>query len=108
MAINSYNTNIRDYGEDLGIKIEEHKDNTLIAVAKNEGGYNYTAMDVKDLIEWVIKFKPKFFQRILEKASITKDKETNNIPTLNEAIQWNATYQPSIFIKTILAEIERD
>jgi len=99
MIVNKYNTNIRDYGEGLGIQIEENDEGTLFAVAHNQAGYDSTALDVEDTIKWVAEHKPNLIKKVLEETTRNRKGSTS---ILNEAIQWGATVQPSIFTRDIL------
>ena len=52
-------TNIREYTEYLPVHIDESTDKgRLVVVAYNESGYNFTRVDVVDLIEWVKQNRP--------------------------------------------------
>ena len=51
---------IREYSEEMRVEIlfsEEHK--RWIVKALNEGGYNWTQVDLIDLIEWIKINKPE-------------------------------------------------
>jgi len=61
-------TNIRAWGEKFPVCIEELDKSShvpddcigrLIVVAKNEGGFNSTSVDLLDIIEWTKKNKPQ-------------------------------------------------
>jgi len=59
---------VRSYGEDLGVhlgKIEkcdcndENDAGRYVVIAYNDRGYNYTTVDLVDLINWVRNNKPE-------------------------------------------------
>lgn len=53
-----HKTNIHEYTEGADVEIEE-ADDALLIIATNEGGYNRTVVDAKDVLDWLIKNKPE-------------------------------------------------
>ena len=54
----SVDTSIKEYNEGLPVVIEWRNDRWCV-VAMNEGGYNSTAVDLGDILDWV-KTAPDF------------------------------------------------
>jgi hypothetical protein len=54
-------TGIREYAEEESVYIKEIGERTVI-VAYNEGGYNSTAVDLVDVIEWVKENRPELLK----------------------------------------------
>jgi hypothetical protein len=90
-----HNTNIREYTERSNVIIEE-TDDALLIIATNEGGYNRTAVDAKDFLDWLIKYKPE----LLNSRKITDS------TLLSDAIQWMSTYRAKIFHKMVMDVID--
>ena len=46
---------VREYGEGFDVELDrEASTGRLVIRAKNEGGYNETIVDLRDLIDWVM------------------------------------------------------
>ena len=59
--------NVREYAEGLPVVIYAGEHNTFggpkdrpVVVARNEGGFNVTAIDVLDLLHWISDNKPEW------------------------------------------------
>jgi hypothetical protein len=54
---------VREYYEGFNVEIEKQEGNSRwVVVALNEGGYNSTAVDLIDLINWVSANKPELLE----------------------------------------------
>lgn len=91
-----YNTNIREYTEGSNVIIQESDDKLLI-IASNQGGYDKTVVDVKDVLDWFRKHKPEYMS--------TSGKITDSA-LLSDAIQWMSTYRVKIFRKIVMDVID--
>ncbi len=90
-----YNTNIREHSEGFEVSIlEENGD--LLVTASNQGGYDKTAVNVKDLLEWVLCYKPEYI--------INAEKSVNK-SLLSDAVQWMATHRAHEFYKIVRENI---
>lgn len=90
-----YKTNIREYTEGSNVIIEE-TDDALLIIASNEGGYNRTAVDAKDVLGWLLKYKPE----------LLNSRKIKDSTVLSDAIQWMSTYRAKIFRKMVMDVID--
>jgi hypothetical protein len=51
-------TGVREYSEGYEVKLDEHADDGPAIVAINEGGYNATYVNLRDVIAWVRANRP--------------------------------------------------
>jgi len=55
--------NIREYEEEMPVEIlEDPKIKRWVIHANNEGGFNYTTVDLLDVIDWIKKNKPELLK----------------------------------------------
>lgn len=52
-------TNIREYAEEMGVEVKEWTNGRVVVQAFNEAGYNFTLVDLLDVIAWVRLNKPE-------------------------------------------------
>jgi len=75
-------TKIREYSEKEPVSIEL-RDGRICIVALNEGGYNSTAVDLGDILDWVDKNMPDFFgdpeKNVIKVAISEKRNELNQL-----------------------------
>jgi hypothetical protein len=50
-------TDVREHGEEYAVELAE-KNSRLVVKAYNEGGYNFTTVDLLDLIAWLKANRP--------------------------------------------------
>ena len=81
-----YGTLIQAYDTSLRIQIEEKNNGDLTALVRIKRDDNSITINIKDLIQWVVKFKPEFIEHILEEHSIEKYKKAKLNPYLNPEI----------------------
>jgi hypothetical protein len=54
-------TGVREYCEDYAVEFDESYGRPVV-LAFNEGGYNSTAVDLLDLIDWLRKHRPELLR----------------------------------------------
>lgn len=90
MIKNRFKTDISDGGIkplSYSVYIEEEEDGSLWVMVYNQGGEDFTNLNVKDLIKWVIRFRPEFIEEILKEYPIEKYKETRENPFLDPELR---------------------
>lgn len=61
-------TTIREYGDGLTVEIREYGNaNRWVIQACNDAGFNHTAVDLLDTLEWVKKNLPDIFKNVIDK-----------------------------------------
>ncbi len=55
---------IREYAEEENVEVVMHKNGRLVIRAINEGGYNFTAVDLLDLLTWVKVNMPELLKEL--------------------------------------------
>ena len=63
MATVVYNTEIREYAEEMSVSVEDC-DGRAVVKALNEGGYNCTLVDLLDLLSFVKREMPSLLENI--------------------------------------------
>ncbi len=53
---------VREYGEGMEVELDCTTDGESIIVARNEGGYNSTWVDVLDLVRWLRANRPDLLE----------------------------------------------
>jgi hypothetical protein len=54
---------VRDYGEGFDVELwKRDEDGRLVVISYNEGGCNFTTIDLLDIIEWVRENKPELLE----------------------------------------------
>lgn len=55
---------VREYAEGYEVQLEQTKEGRFVVVARNEGGYNCTEVDLTDLIGWVEKHQSQIWNEV--------------------------------------------
>ena len=58
-----YKTDIREYTEEMSVSVEDYEGRVVVK-ALNEGGYNYTLIDLLDLLSFVKREMPSLLENI--------------------------------------------
>lgn len=68
MKTNIIETNIREYCEELPVKIKQDEETgRWVIFALNEAGHNSTSVDLLDLLRWIKKNKPELLTEAFKK-----------------------------------------